>query len=360
MRESQPCAPALLLSLVAACASSPAGGVGGDAGGGGGRWTLAAGGLPAETVMTLAADASAPATVYAGLGASLVYKTTDGGSTWSQASSGISLPEDTFGAGIFSLAVDHMTPGVVYAGSTWGGAWKTSDGGGTWSLLPVGGSGRRAVVAVDPNDSNRIYVGGHYGLSTTTDGGASWNALLQGTPKNIQWIVVDPHDPATAYSCYDWVAFKISDGTVLTGIGPAGLYAGCGGTVDASGALYMGAWLSSSSTVPSATVLVTHDQGATWSPAATGLPDPSQAGQLVFAADPVQPGVVYLVVGAAIDGDTTAGRVLRTDDGQSWHDITDNLAGAALSAIAVAPSDPQTIYVGTNDGRVYRRSGASP
>lgn len=51
---------------------------------------------------------------------------------------------------------------------------------------------------------------------------------------------------------------------------------------------------------------------------------------------------------------TVGGGVWRTDDaGESWHNITDGyLERSPIGAIAVAPSDPNVIYVGTGSGGV--------
>jgi photosystem II stability/assembly factor-like uncharacterized protein len=348
-----------LLFAASACNGSGATHPGIDSGGGG-SWTPTASSLPNGTVMTLAVNPRDPQTVYAGLAPGTVYKTTNGGGTWSQADTGISLPTFGFSPGIFSLAADRSDQTRVYAGDTGGGFWASADGASSWSPFGPGGNDpgpRAVVVAVDPNDSTSIYVGGHYGLFTTSDGGTTWNALRQGPPTNIAWITVDPHDKATAYSCDNGAAFKISGATMVTDIDPMGLGATCGGVVDASGALYMGPWLSATNTV-SATVLVTRDQGTTWSPAASGLPDPSEVGGLFFAADPFQAGVLYAVESPVTDGGTAPSRVWRTADGQSWQDITGDLV-ASLSAIAIAPSDPSVVYLGTTDGRVFRRSGGS-
>jgi photosystem II stability/assembly factor-like uncharacterized protein len=355
--KSFPVVPALLFAA-SACNGSGATHVGIDSGGVG-SWTPAASGLPNGTVMTLAVDPHDPQTVYAGLVPGTVYKTTNGGVDWSRADNGINLPTLGFSPGIFSLAADRSDPTTVYAGDTGGGLWATSDGANSWSPFGSGGNDpgpRRVVVAVDPNDSRSIYVAGHFGLFTTTDGGTTWNALLQGPPKNISWITVDPHDKATAYSCDNGGAFRISGATMVTAINPPSLSASCGGVVDASGALYMGPWQSGSSTVSPATVLVTRDQGTTWSPASSGLPDPSDMSGLTFAADPFQAGVVYAIGSLVTDGGTAPSGVWRTGDGQSWQDVTDNLV-ASLSVIAIAPSDPGVVYLGTTDGRVFRRSG---
>ncbi|HEY1422461.1 MAG TPA: hypothetical protein VGF20_03340, partial [Candidatus Acidoferrum sp.] len=75
-----------------------------------------------------------------------VYKTTDGGKTWSQV---LKISEDT---GVSDIAMDPQSPDTLYAaayqrrrtpfgfngGGTEGGIYKTTDGGATWKKLAKG------------------------------------------------------------------------------------------------------------------------------------------------------------------------------------------------------------------------------
>jgi len=65
-----------------------------------------------------------PTTLYAG--GTTLYKSTDGGTTWSPASSG--LPTGS----AMSIALLPATPDTVYAGLSTGGIWKSVNGGSTW------------------------------------------------------------------------------------------------------------------------------------------------------------------------------------------------------------------------------------
>lgn len=54
---------------------------------------------------------------------------------------------------------------------------------------------------------------------------------------------------------------------------------------------------------------------------------------------------------------TTGGGVWRTDDaGQTWQNISDKFFGGAIGAVAVAPSDPNVIYVGEGSGDIRGNS----
>jgi hypothetical protein len=80
------------------------------------------------------------------------------------------------------LAYDPVDPTVAYATySTFGGThvWKTVDGGATWT--GIDGSGSTGIpdipvhtIVVDPANRSRLYVGTDLGVFTSQDGGASW------------------------------------------------------------------------------------------------------------------------------------------------------------------------------------------
>jgi photosystem II stability/assembly factor-like uncharacterized protein len=87
---------------------------------------------------------------------------------------------------VSSLAFDPHDPNVAYATySTFGGVhvWKSLDGGRTWAGLDgIGdnGAGRIPdlpvhVLAVDPGNSQHLYLGTDLGIFVSTDGGAHWN-----------------------------------------------------------------------------------------------------------------------------------------------------------------------------------------
>jgi photosystem II stability/assembly factor-like uncharacterized protein len=98
-----------------------------------------------------------------------------------------------------SIAVDPTNSNVLYLGSAGGGVWKTVDGGAHWTpktdqeiSLGIGSS---HAIAIDPNHPNTIYAGTSSwsllnpgdraqsrGILKSTDGGASWVVLGSGFP----------------------------------------------------------------------------------------------------------------------------------------------------------------------------------
>ena len=149
-----------------------------------------------------------------------VYVTSDGGKTWTHTlyvgpSSGAS-----------ELAMDPQNPNVVYAGiwqirrqpwtfSSGGladGLYKSADGGATWTKLsghglPTGPLGRIAV-AIAPSDANRVYAliqSKHGYLFRSDDAGATWTMVSSDTlivqrPFYFSHIAVDPTNKDHVYA----------------------------------------------------------------------------------------------------------------------------------------------------------------
>ena len=92
------------------------------------------------------------------------------------------------------LTFDPVDVNVAYAAyAGFGGGphvWKSADGGATWS--PLDGSGASSLpdipvhnVLVDPEDRSRIYLGTDLGVFVSLDGGASWSIENTGFPNTV-------------------------------------------------------------------------------------------------------------------------------------------------------------------------------
>ncbi len=128
-----------------------------------------------------------------------VYRSTDSGSSFTQL--GLSNTHD-----IPALAVDPRDPDVCYVaalGHLWGankerGVYKTTDGGNTWTaVLQIDENTGACDVILDPSDANTVYAAmysrrrtiGSYqsggpegGIYKSTDAGNTWNKLGNGLP----------------------------------------------------------------------------------------------------------------------------------------------------------------------------------
>jgi photosystem II stability/assembly factor-like uncharacterized protein len=92
----------------------------------GDTWT-SLGGPDGGIVRALAVDPVTPSTVYAATDGGGVFKSADGGGSWTAINAGLSS-----GSTVMALAVDPVTPSTVYAGTNGGGVLRSDDGGASW------------------------------------------------------------------------------------------------------------------------------------------------------------------------------------------------------------------------------------
>ena len=194
---------------------------------GGNKWILRPGPLAAldrHTVSQIAIDPSDPHTAYAavgddsnnnGYGNTGIWKTTDGGFTWTNTTATIDS-RDSWS----SIQIDPDNPSTLYAAlgnkfsSSLNGVYKSLDGGGSWSLLAGDPNAGRIVIAIAPSNSQVLYVaaattrsGALYKIMRSDNGGASFTDLTSGTPNYMGsqgWfdttLIVDPSDSASVYA----------------------------------------------------------------------------------------------------------------------------------------------------------------
>src|SRR5215813_6410766 len=61
-----------------------------------------------------------------------IFKSTDGGTSWASANTGLS------GINAFSLAIDPSNPATLYAGTLGNRVYKSADGGQNWTVSSAG------------------------------------------------------------------------------------------------------------------------------------------------------------------------------------------------------------------------------
>ena len=89
------------------------------------------------------------------------------------------------GGRIRTVAIHPTNPSIVYAGSASGGVWRTTNGGATWTPLTDNQcSLNTGSIAIDPVNPNIVYVGtgepaqsNGCGLLRSFDGGTSWTEI---------------------------------------------------------------------------------------------------------------------------------------------------------------------------------------
>jgi photosystem II stability/assembly factor-like uncharacterized protein len=155
---------------------------------GGTTWTQLGEGLPAILQANIAIAPSDSSTLYAaiapGEGPIRFYKSTDAGAHWVQAirspGAPAGLEQDMRplarigGGDLPTVTVDPKDPQVVYTASTV--MWRTMDGGLTWSAVrgaPGGDDYQR--IWINPNDTQIILAVSDQGAVVSANGGRSWS-----------------------------------------------------------------------------------------------------------------------------------------------------------------------------------------
>jgi photosystem II stability/assembly factor-like uncharacterized protein len=265
-----------------------------------------------------------------------IYKSIDGGASWSTIDSGIALVDGIRSMGVVRSVV--LDPRSCAAPPPSG---PCAPGSGALQTLYVGGSGRPDTSSPGlPYRSARIY--------RSTDAGASWTAADNGLPlpqdigpagtprhatSHVVPLVIDPQDPDVLY---------------------AGTFVNWDDNAPGS----------SEPTLPNG-VFKSVDGGASWTHASSGLPrlgsiTSSQWHVLALAVNPANPQVLY--AGAVDLRSMPTGRIYKSTDGAaSWTESSTGIAGQDIRALFIDPADPSgdTVYAGTggdgsNPGGVYR------
>jgi photosystem II stability/assembly factor-like uncharacterized protein len=145
---------------------------------GGLNWSVAGTPPNGSGAVALAVLPTAPATIYVGTEPGSVQRSTDGGATWSERSTGlpVSIPELPYRPGVYNLAVDPADDDVLYAQVDSAGIYRTSNGGDLWE--PVQAAYTDAPPATFPvalaTTPTTLVVAAGSNAYRSTDGGASW------------------------------------------------------------------------------------------------------------------------------------------------------------------------------------------
>lgn len=155
-------------------------------------------------------------TYYFGATGGGVWKTTDGGQSWTNVSDG------TFGGSIGAVAVSEWDPNVIYVGggektvrgnvSHGDGVWKSTDAGKSWTHVGLADSRRIPRIRIHPRDPDLVYVAalGHLfgpneerGVFRSRDGGGSWEKILYVDDEvGAVDLILDPTNPRILYASF--------------------------------------------------------------------------------------------------------------------------------------------------------------
>jgi len=312
-------------------------------------------------------DDSNPNNIYAGVigEEGKIYVSNDKGEAWDR------LNEDFFFSTIHSqnqLVIDPIEEDTVYAAPWGAGLFKTQDGGGTWTELENTPTLSIASVAVHPSNPDTVYAAGRAQpiLYKSENGGETWEDVFDAGPQysRLFKIKLDPSNPSTIYvSAFKHNAvlgslFKISNGepTDITDTIPRAIVDIEVDPTD-SETIYV--------SLHGESVYKTTDGGASWQ----NLDSMPVVGTFDVEIDPSDADVLYA---ASIMGRRCPEELLdpnffppvspedignhgvykSVDGGSSWDNINQGIISSPCRALALHPADPNVIYA-AGAGGVY-------
>jgi photosystem II stability/assembly factor-like uncharacterized protein len=299
---------------------------------GGASWTLTSRGLGNPGVTELALDPRQPAHLFASNGYDLLFRSTDGATTWQ------SFPGDPAGGftGFTSLVADPQSPLTLYASASPGFVWRSTDGGKSWQKRSDRSFYGLSLLA-DPQHPGTLYAATatREDVLRSTDGGATWTDRSAGLPpltddRGAVAIALDPEVPTTLYA-----VVRITYGE------PAALYvsrdAGAHWQPDGPGGF----------------PLATGPGGAVYAGSARSL----DHGQTWTTVPTLGDGVEYRVsptAGTTVYASSSTGVYRSTDGAASWQLIVNGLAATPISAVAVRPALPTVLLAGVDHVGILR------
>jgi photosystem II stability/assembly factor-like uncharacterized protein len=188
-------------------------------------------------VTTVTGVPSQPRTFYMGIASGGLFRTTDGGATWTPLTDG-KVPLGSTG----SIAVADSDPNIIYLGtgsdgvrsnvSTGRGVYKTTDGGATWTFAGLRDAGQIGAVRIHPTNPDIVWVaaGGNAfkanperGVFKTTDGGKTWKkALFINDGVGAMDVELQPGNPNVVYA---WMShLERKPWTIISGSREGGFY----------------------------------------------------------------------------------------------------------------------------------------
>jgi uncharacterized protein (TIGR03437 family) len=376
-------------------------------------------GTAASSAISVLFDASNVQSVYASLGrpkgdaSNGVYHSNDGGLTWTRVTGTNNAALPTSDVGRVELTMAPSAPATLYAQissatkafGTLLGLYKSTDAGATWTKLnpPTNTLGSQLwydnVIRVSPKDPNVVWSAG-LSVARSLDGGNTWSAMALTGPNGAQ-MHVDFHSMAFTsdgtklffgndggvFSTTDITASRPNWADLNATLSLTQFYPGM--SLDATGTISIGGAQDNGTQVFDGVNMWTNpnvcgDGGYTaldptlstvmyascqfiaiargvpvngttrWHDADIGI-DPGDSSEFIapLASDPSNPQTLYF----------GTFRLWQSRDGAGqWTAISPDLTAgqSTIRAIAVAPSDPNTVYVGTRNSLVQVTTNALP
>lgn len=331
---------------------------------GGASWTKV---ISKDIMTTVNFSLSNTDIVYAG-SASAFYRSEDGGDNWDtyEREEGVWGPPGVRAGVPIDVTVDPDDPYTLYVNNYGGGVLKSTDGGETWSSWSKGYTGAEIHnLDVDPENDATVYAIGRSGPFKSTNGGDNWTGIANGDAANIpEWysikqkpddssiiLIADEHQGRIFRSTDSGNYFKeVLMHPSADDSDPNGRQGFKALTFSLShqNVVYAGLAqdrnLLDTSSPAGTAIYKSTDAGSTWS-AKTSMIDGTSINAL--AVHPTDPNTVYAT--------TTKGVYKTTDGADNWSSLSD-LSDRDIRSLAIDPSSPDILYAGEEKGGVWKSS----
>jgi photosystem II stability/assembly factor-like uncharacterized protein len=198
---------------------------------GGRTWTKSNNGMEQTAATHILLDPTSPhdaRVLYVAAFGRGVYKSTDGGRNWTLKNAGIVQKEpfawrivrDTHGT-LYALVARRSEDGSIGSEAD-GAVYRSSNGAETWTpvAMPQGSNGPNGL-AIDPRDSNRLYLaawardkgehGDGGGIYLSEDAGKTWRQVLE-RDRHIYDVTIDPRNASILYAAgFESSAWRSTD-----------------------------------------------------------------------------------------------------------------------------------------------------
>ena len=326
--------------------------------------------LAGDNICAVVISPSNPNIVYAGSEIAF-YRSDDGGETWQKfykPEEGCWGPPGVRAGFPISAVVDPNNPMCVFANNYGGGVFKSTDGGQTWLDASHGYTGaniRRIAIASDET----IYVVGRSGPFRSDNRGESWVGLAYAPANFAEWnsVTVNPSNPAELIITDEFegnilksndkgktwrVVFKHPE---VNGDNPQQRQSFRVVSYAPSNPSVVYAGMSAQYRVIDGDMphIASHgmykstDGGESWAEINHGLEN-TDKNILSMAIHPTNPDIVYI-------GTYQDGIFKTTDGGTTWVPVSNGLGSMEVRSLAIDPGNPDVLLAGLGEGAgIYR------